>query len=496
MKPGETKTPEIGDALRQLSLYDVIAARTTHYLGAFTPRAVTHRTRLFMRDDPDVAFGLAILRAPIINLRWSIESRDPEIKAFVEHVLRPRFRQLAMGASLAVPFGNQVIEKVWTSDSLTIAREVKGTKGETTDATYPNAWIIKRFKAIPHESLSFVTDPIEDDWIGVKQSNLTTGEVVAGKAKVALWSFRRQEVWGNLGGYPILNAPYEPWYWKAFTNFACNRYMERKGDPPAKARANKEIIGAGGKKTDGYKFMADQILKLKAGGVITLPYDKDPQGNYLFDYDYLLDDKRGDMFQQRIDKLGTQILRALWITDHAATTGEVGARAEAEVHADVMSQSLETIIDEFVDEVVNPQVVDDLVRFNFGEEALRNSGTRLVTSGISSDQRQVMKDVLIALLNAEQMLADGKKISLRDRLDAGAIAKELRIPLRSDEELEEMMENEDDQSRSVNAGGTDEEEIVINSDEENAVADQMIRDGILKDDGKEREETDRPDEDA
>jgi hypothetical protein len=489
-KSGASKPPEVGDLLRQLSVYNEIAARTSHYVGAFTPRAVTHRHRLLMRDDPDVAFGLAILRAPIINLRWSIESKDPAIKAFVEHVLRSRFRQLSMGASLAVPFGSQIIEKVWTSDSLNVAHEIEGARGETKETSYPSAWTIKRFKAIPHESIEIATDEESDDWIGVIQTDTSRkiATIAADRRQVALWAFRRQEVWGDLGGYPILNQVFSPWWDKAFANFAANRYLERKGDPAAKARAGKEVTAAGNRKVDGFRFMSDQIMKLRSAGVITLPSTKDAQGNYTFDFDYLNDDKRADMFQMRIDKLGTQILRGLWITDHAATTGEVGARAEAEVHLDVMSQSIETIIDEYVDELVNPQVVDQIVLFNFGEEALRDSGTRLITSGISTNQRLILKDILIALLNPEQMIGEGKTIPLRDKLDAAAIARDLRVPLKSAEEIEEMMANDEEEKDGaieVNTGDNDPDAVLMNQEDENAVADQMIRDGILKDDEKE-----------
>jgi hypothetical protein len=481
-KPG---VPEVGDQLRQLQNYSYVAARAASILGAFNPKYVTHKTRLLMRDDPDVAFALAIIRAPLLNLKYTIESRDPIIKAFVEHVLADRFRQLAMGSSLAIPFGAQVVEKVWKAEPVTIGREIQGAQGETSQGEFPLAWIIKRFKAIDHDTLSIITDPVEDDWIGVKQN--VTGQkdpVLADRHQVALWSFRRQEVWGNLAGYPIFNQSYSPWYGKGFTDLAANRYFERKGDPPAKGRAHDEVT-INGRMSNGHKFMSDQIAALRSSGIMVLPNTRGANGEYLFDFDWAMDDKRGDMFQNRIAYFSTQILRGMWITDHAATTGEVGSRAEAEVHVDVMSSSLETIIAEFVSEVANPQVVDDIVLFNFGEEALRNSGTRLVPAGISANQRLIMKDIFVALLNAEQMIADGEKIKLRDRIDAKGIARDLKVPLLSDEELEEQKKNEanEEKKEEVIEISPIEKELEITKGDEEAVADVEMK-PAEKDDGQ------------
>src|SRR5579864_6198562 len=108
-----------------------ISGDIARLIGNFNPRYVNTDLRWLMRNDPDVAFGLSILFAPIVNLDYSIESRDPVIKAFVERALEHCYRQAALGLCNAMPFGRQICEKVWASSDLEL--EISDTT--TGDAT-------------------------------------------------------------------------------------------------------------------------------------------------------------------------------------------------------------------------------------------------------------------------------------------------------------------------------------------------------------------------
>lgn len=437
-----TPPPSTGPGLRQLGRGGTpVSVLVTRRVGMYQPYAVTHKARLLMRDDPDVAFGLAIIRAPLINLHWSVESKDPEIAAFVEHVLRRQYRRLAMAGSLAVPFGVSVVAKVWGSEAVTTERTDPKTH-EVISSSMPNAWVYKRFKSINPDTVRITTDAATDDWTTIEQQQDET-LVRVGRREAAIWSFRREEVYGSISGYPILDQAYRPWYAKEAMDVYANRYFESKADPGRKARAHPEVNAGNGQVADGYEYMAEQLAAFKESGLLVLPSDRDAKGNYRFDVEYFQDDKRGDMFQLRIDKLGTQILRGLWITDRAGTTGETGARAEAEVHADVMSASLETMVAEWVD-VLDEQVIPDLVTLNYGDERARDADTRIKSSGLSAEMKTILSDVLKGLLTAETMIAEGKKVKVTDLLDAQGIAEQLNIPIHSAEELEEMEEPEEE----------------------------------------------------
>ena len=448
-----------------------VATDVRRLLGEFQPRWVSLDTFQRMRNDPQVAFGTAILRAPLVNLEYAVEGEDPKIVAFVEHVLKQHYRRLALAGSLAIPFGFQVVAKEWAVEDLVVNRTKEGSRDKET-FRFPSARVISRFKAIDPRTLTLLIDPVADDWGGVEQRNPQAPGGVArvGRDGAALWSYRREDVFGSLTGFPAYQQIYEPWYAKKAMELFTNRYFERKADPVPKARAPESIPVQGGGRMSGVEYMQAILLAIKAGGGVVLPNVMDPQTQkYLFDFEYMMDDKRGDMFQQRLDALDVQILRGLWITDRAGTTGEVGARAEAEVHAETMAGMLQSNIKEWLDDVVNPQVVEPLVAANFGPEAVRESGTHVTSGGLSADFKTLLKELLQKLIDAEQMMAEGGRVKLADALDGVRIAEQLGIPLRSADELKEIeearkkaaAEMQDQASADGDAGASPEDEQAV-----------------------------------
>jgi len=476
-----TPTPPIGSLLNQFFGDSKIMGEAVKLLGVFNPRQVGTRTRLLMRCDPDVAFGLAILRAPIINMNWSVESNDPEIAAFVKAALRPVYRKLATGQSMALHFGRQLSEKVWETGPFTVIDQSDVT-GEKTTKTYPAAWTYHDFKSIDPRSYVVLIDKENDTFGGVKQNLSKTGNInpePVGPEKVVLWAFRKEEVWGHLDGFPISDQCYEPWWAKAATNLFANRYFERKADPAYKALADSQIQGANGVKMDGFQFIMSAILGLKGGGVIALPNKRDQMGNLLFDVAPLTDDKRGDMFQQRLDALSQQILRGLWITDKAGTSDGTGSLAMAEVHAETMSSMMQGILNEWLDDVVNPQVVNPLVLYNFGPEALKNSQTRLVSGGLSATTKELFKTLLVQLLQAEQLTEGGGVVTLAERIDGVNLLQQLGIALRSPEELEEISRQKAARRPEL-PGAPPREDGEEPNDEE--IADELVKTGVMEGD--------------
>lgn len=445
--PGFT-SPRPGSDLVQLFFSNSrLAADIASVIGVLNPQWVTTSRRMQMRNDPDVAFALMIQRAPIINMEWSIESEDPVIKAFIEHVMKKVYRQMATGLSNAIPLGRQLCEMVWGAAplTLTITDEFKGTSSEES---IPMAWLPTEFKAIDPRSYNFLVDVDKDDWFGVEQ--IYQGKLPAKiqgvpREKLVFWSFCREDVFGRLEGWPLCDKMYEGWWYKNALRFIRNRYMQKKAHPPTKAKAGPEIT-IDGKKQNGFTYMANQALALEGGGVVVFPSAVDKDGNPLFDMEFMKDDKRGDMIQQAIEAEKTEILRGGLVTDRAATSGrggsgggqQRGGLAESKQHAEVMHESQECFIDEYAEDVVQPQVIDRTVLFNFGEEALKNSKTRLVTSGISSSLQQIYADLISAIIDAEKAALNGEPIRLWERIDAPNILKALQIPLRPAAELEEL----------------------------------------------------------
>ncbi|HKS16983.1 MAG TPA: hypothetical protein VJU16_06705, partial [Planctomycetota bacterium] len=352
----------------------------------------------------------------------------------------------------------------------------------------PMAWTIDRYKAIDPRTINLLVDEKEDRWSGVQQLP-PKGKALpdpVGPDRAVLWSFRDEDVFGRLDGYPILDQAYEPWYWKAAMNLFANRYFERRADPTPKARASaKGIPDAAGRTTDGLTYMGQVIQAMKQGAYVILPGSRDKDGNFEYELEYMLDDKRGDMYQQRVDKLGIQILRGLWITDRAGTSGGAGGigTGEAEAHMETLAGTLEMIVDEFLDEVLNPQVVDPLVLYNFGQQALDDSQTRVKGSGLSSSMRDLLSKILIQLMTAEQFMAGGKRIPLSARLDGVGIMQQLELPMVSAKEAAKALPTDEDDPAGAPGGASDtdpgDDEDDVDPEVEKAVAKRLGKRGVI-----------------
>jgi hypothetical protein len=482
----------VGARLKQLQFTSIAAYQAEQLLGEFNPRWVGIDTYRLMLCHPIVQFGLAIRRSAIINLRWSVESDDEEIKAFVTKVLEGIYRSLAVASSLAIPLGVAIIEKVSTVEDMVVDLEVD-EKGKPKEVSFPNAWTIERIKNMRPEEFKFLVK--NDKVSGVEQSNEAGKDATrVGLDRVIVWSYRKEDVYGDPRGMPLLKAAYTPWFEEITTSLFANRYFERKGEGIWKARAMPEVQGSEGETEDGMKIMRDAIAEMKNGGIISLPAilleDGTTQG---FDFELMQDDKRGDMFQSRIDAAQRNILRALLITDKAATSGDgTGSLAQAEVHERTMGGPLETDVQEFLDEVVNPQVVDPLVLNNFGHEKLRSTRTRVVTGGISGETMEVLREVLGKVMESEEIdPATGERVKLRDMLDIRGIAKRLGIPLKSAEEIAALMEEQakarEEMQRRFEQGGGPPSEDEETDDRAKGVADGLIKKGALPSEGEEEE---------
>lgn len=478
-EPVDLPRPSEGEILVQITGPSRVFGDVRRILGTFNPRAIGLRDRLLMRCDPDVSFGLAFLRFPIINLRWSIDSEDERIAVFCDSQIRPKYRNLAAGQSLALPMGWQVSEKVWENKNVAI--RVPSTDGTEETVRFPNALTYHRFKAIHPSTLTLLVDDERDAFGGVQQNTIGISperrtisqqdlQPSAGPERLVLWSFRKEDVWGQLTGFPMLDQSYEPWWWKTAMNLFANRYFERRAEPPYKARAHSSVRTKGGVEIDGFKFMQDMATTLKNGGAAVLPATRDKDGHFLFDLDFLQDDRRGDMFQGRLDYLSTQIMRSLWITDEALTSQGSGGRTRSEVHFETLTFALETILNEWI-EVFQTQVIDPLVLYNFGEQALEESRTRVKTTGLTEGQRSLLRDIFFRVMDADTIEGGDRIIN---RLEVEKMSEQLGIPLGP--ELEEAQREARRAGAQPPTEEPEEEEEEVDPD---AVAQQLQEEGVI-----------------
>lgn len=427
--------PKAGYSLRQLMLPNKLIREVHKVIGVFNPQAVTHARRIQMMDDPTVAFSHAILRAPVVNDNWSIESQDSKIAALVDHAVREVYHELAMGMSRAIPFGYQAAEKVWKAGPVNVP--VHDTSGGTTeDLVLDTAWTYERIKALDQINTFLLFDKEKDEWSGVQGPGRDGKTVDIGIERSVLWSFMSPLVCGKLTGRPMLDQQYSPWWEKQATNLFCDRYFEKKADGQYKIHVPAEIDGPNGTKLDGFLYAQTAMQAAKNGEAITLPAEFDENGNRLVDVSILEDDKRGDMYHPRIEYLDLQILRGAMIADRAGSAGRgsgIGT-GEAAVHFDILQMLLEEIMKDWF-RVLQLQVVNPIILYNFGEEALRSSRTRIVSKGISNWMRDLYRVLIQQMTQFEVALKDGKVVKFYEYIDAVAIAEALGVPIKPADQL-------------------------------------------------------------
>lgn len=491
---GNGERPAAGSDLIQLGT-SKLSANITRVLGEFNPRQVTLDDMFLMMRHPTVAFALGILRGVLMNMVWTVESDDLVIKDFVEKSLRRRFRSLARSMSLAVFIGFAHAEIVWGVRKLVVDTERigEGGKKEPVEETFPMAWVVDRFKNISPKTTTFIIDEDEDEWIGIEQrppgAKGGGGPIFVPREKMVLWSYRKEDVFGSLHGFGVAEQVYTPWYSSVAMGLSTDRYFERRAEGNYVARYGREIT-VGGVVRDGAAWIMQLLLGWRNGGVAALPNDRiKGTTDFVWDIELKEGDKRGDMFQGRIDALDLAILRAMFISEKAATSSDSGGSfAQAKVHADTMAQMIAAIETEFVDEVVNPQVVDREVLFNFGQQALDDTNTRVVESGLSQGQRDAIKEFTMKLLEGESIVEGGGTLKLADLIDKPMLARMGGLPMISDEEMAALLEvkeaNKAEMEKRFKGKGPDDDEDDDDDDEDlepDAVKDQLIKDGITED---------------
>lgn len=449
---GKPKPPiaSRGHQIRQLTLASKTLREVQKIIGIFNPQVITHDRRIQMLDDPTVAFTQAILRAPVVDDNFSIESEESKIAALVECAVREVWHPTALGMSRAIPLGYQAAEIVWKSGPYDVYVQDK-SNGTSETLSFPNAWTYDRIKVLDQKQTQLLVDLDNDKWGGVRGMGVKDQvPVEISPERAMLWSFLAPLACGKLTGRPMLDQQYTPWYEKQATNLFCDRYFEKKADGSYKAHAPAEIDGPNGTKIDGFAFIQNALQALKNGEAITLPSEFNEHGDRIVDVEMIQDDKRGDMYHPRLEYLELQIAKGAMIADRAGSAGRgsgIGT-GEAAVHFDILQMLLEEIIKDWL-RIVQTQMIDPLVLYNFGEKALRSSRTRIKSKGISNWMRDLYRVVLQQMTQFEVALKDGKVVRCMEYIDFIAVCEKLGVPLKSADQLGPLAHARDDEAQGL-----------------------------------------------
>jgi len=238
--------------------------------------------------------------------------------------------------------------------------------------------------------------------------------VQLGPEKCFIFTHAKGENFGNLFGSSRLKNVYDVWYWwSALAQFIL-RYFERKDSPPIITR----FPPGKSKDGDSHSEIALKMGKaLMSETVATLPsiVYEGKKDAYKWDIEYLMDDKRGEMFVSALNALEIKMLRGLFVPERVLTQDlRTGSYALSRTHFNIFIMELDGLIADLEDHFTR-YVVRDLVEYNFGA----NAPKAYIDIERLSKQRQEFLAKIFFEMAKQGMVMPGLK----------EIARELKIPI-------------------------------------------------------------------
>ena len=393
-------------------------------LGVYNPDTIPIETYKRMQQDPQIAIGLAMIKMPIYSLGWSIECEDHDVREFVEATLSPIWRKLIRSMLTAVDYGFASHEKVWELKDLNIFTN-SATQRKTTHFKGKGE-VYKKIKPHYPSTIRILLDKKTDEFSGIIQKVGYDFEVKLDANKCFLFSLA--DDFGNYFGNSRLKPAYKSWYWKEVLTQFMLRYYERRGSPSTVVQHPPGIgIDDSGTEFDNSEMALRIGQSILENSVVTMPFMPDKNGANMWKLDYLQDEKRGEMFVNALNYLGSQCLRGLIVPERVMTQDlATGSYGIASSHAEIFLLSEEGLIMEMED-AINTGIIPDLVTFNFKPQKVLPCYVRI--EKIQYDRKRILKEVLVEVMrNMNTMMKEGHAPALVPSISE--MGKVLGVPLR------------------------------------------------------------------
>jgi hypothetical protein len=400
------------------------ASFSPEQFGTFYPDEIPVSTYNKMRQDPQIALGISIIKLPIMSLLWIIDCEDNDVAAFVTEALKPIWRRLMNSMLTAVDYGFVSHEKVWERMPMDVSSVTESGRKKTHFRG--QAEVYRKLKAHYPDTIRIRTDGKTDDFLGIVQ-DIGGGQTVT-LDKDKCFFFSLEDEFGNYYGQSRLKQAYKPWYWKEVLYQFMLRYYERRGSPPTLVTYPiGKYLDASNNEVDNCNVALQLGQSLIENSVATMPYEatKDGRDN-MWNVGYLHDEKRGTMFIDAITHLETQILRGLLVPERVVTQDiATGSYSMAATHAEAFLLSQEGLI-ATIEEAINTQLIPPLVQFNFKPKSWLPCVVKM--EGIQHDRKRLLKEIFIEIMrNISVFTRDGIYPNVMPNLEE--MAEVLKVPL-------------------------------------------------------------------
>lgn len=454
-----TMRPDLGTR----TLVDSQVGAIKGMLGAFAPNRVPFNVKTRMRRNPQVRFVSAAAKAPLLRGDAWFDTNSTEVQSLLNRVFLEsgHFRRSLRTSLLACDYGFSAHEQIWGMEpeyEVGWDTPKEGGGFSHTDKVFKNLFLPVRLKALAPEFVSILSDRY-GEYAGLVHGNPGAMAMTAEQlAKILASSvdnvlapnksfvFTLDGEWGNFYGSGRLDSAYEPWYWQTLVYLICNRWFERKGDPPLVGYApSTAALADPGVDADAYDpddenespvlLMSRGLEKLRSTGNLALPsdpyFDDDGKPGTIRAYEVKeLDVKDAHpAFKEYIEHLDVKISRAYLVPDAIAASqkgmGTYGSlQTMAEVYVDVQNDTLATFVEQYDREQVQP-----FLRYNDIKDraVLRTGG---ITASSKDAITETFNKILEADMLAEQAFGRIYPQSLTMMVDREALARGAGIPFK------------------------------------------------------------------
>lgn len=377
---------------------------------------VTTQDILVMKEHPAIRIALAARMAYVQRAfrQTSIQSVDPMAQAIGRSQVELIANQAIANGLQSMIWGFQPNELVFERRDLNLRiredERTEGTVGMATsdpasaapprpiapkmrDIYLPNSIVITKCKdlAPPRTELYVKGDLQEFDGLRYMQDDRQRVSALAS------YVVTHDGPYGQMYGRSLLAGVKKLWYEAVGVGMFTMYYLERKGDPPAKAFAP-PVAGydANDQPVPGPRYVVEMWNKMKSTGLIAFP-SVFQDGQRLYDLELMQDDQRADMFRSYQEHLIRQILWGILIPDGSIfQNSRVGSFAAAATYADVAMNLREIDLGE-QEGYFNKYLLQKVIDMNMPSKP----ETR-VRAMLRPDVRQdLLKDIVIAAMGVK-----------------------------------------------------------------------------------------------
>lgn len=431
------------------------------------PSAITLQELEDMSADPQIAAGMALIKMPIAAVDYTIACENPdekEIPAFVNQCIRKIWQPFIRNALTALDFGFSAQEKRWKQDS-------------------DGRWVWRTFLSLHPKDVELLRKG--NDFFGFRQRSRSGQEPVPAEKS---FLFVNDMKFGNLYGTPRTWGAYNPWWlYKHLRRFAAV-YFEKTASPLLEGRAPAQALVY---KADGTTDQIDGMAKLYNEVLAKLGADtnkyvldstRNEQGQFLWDVILKeLSPGHGLSYIRFMSYLDVMKTRGMFVPDLTMfQLSDVGSRAMSQSHGEIYWALQAGLLGDLKG-YIDLYLIDQLVRYNFGEDA---PACFWEYQPLSPDTIEWLKRLVDRMVQSSVVLPDLQELESRlgIRLTQVMPAKQARTVERGADNGQDGEEGSEEEEEEGEGGGTLEQshpKVVTPKWAESSFRAELTRGGLL-----------------